>query len=125
MRAPHLRTRKRSADDRGVASLELLGMIPLALVVAVLVVQVAAFMWAVTSTNDAVRQGARAQSLGQDGCAAAREVLSPALRGDSRCFAEGRMGEGSTVQLVVDIPVAAAVVDLVPDVEVTREAYLP
>lgn len=118
------RAGRRTRDERGVASLELLGMVPLALVFAILAVQVAAFMWAVTSTNDAVRQGARAQSLGQDGCAAARAVLSDSLQVVD-CVNGGRMGSGSTVRLEVDIPVAGAVEDLVPDVRVTREAFLP
>lgn len=124
LRRPGLR-RRAPRGDRGVASLELLGMIPLALVFAILAVQVGAFMWAVTSTNDAVRQGARALTLGQDGCVAAEDVLSESLRRGSVCSQSGGMGSGSTVTLVVDIPIAAAVEDLVPDVSVTRTAYLP
>ena len=115
---------RRVRSDRGVASLELLGMVPLALVFAVLALQVAAFMWAVTSTNEAVRAGVRAVSLGQDGCDAARAVLSDSL--GVRCEQQGGpLGQGSSVELVVDVPIAGAVTDLVPDVQVTRKAYLP
>lgn len=119
-----LPARRGGRRDRGVASLELLGMVPLALVFAVLVVQVAAFMFAVTSTNEAVRAGVRAVSTGEDGCAAAEAVISDSY--EVTCTERGGpLGEGSSVRLVVDIPVAGAVTDLVPDVEVTREAFLP
>lgn len=119
-----VRRARPGGSDRGVASLELLGMIPLALTFGVLVVQVAAFMFAVTSTNEAARAGVRAISLGEDGCAAARAVISDSY--DVDCDpGGGRLGEGSSIRLVVDIPVVRAVGDYVPDVEVTREAYLP
>ena len=100
-------------------------MIPLALVFAVLALQVAAFMWAISSTNAAVRQAVRAESLGEDGCAAADDVLSSTLT-VVRCDRDrGLLGEESRVELVVDVPVARVVDGLVPDVRVTREAFLP
>lgn len=118
--------RRVDRGDRGVASLELLGMLPLVLVFAVLVVQVAGFMFAVSSTNEAVRAGARQQSLtGDGGCRAARDVLADSLDVAECQDGGGRLGEGPTVRLVVDIPVVRAVEDLVPDVRVTREARLP
>jgi hypothetical protein len=112
-------------DDRGVASLELLGMIPLVFVIAAIGLQVGVFLWAVTNTNEAVRQGARAQSLGQDGCAAARATLARSLR--SECSGSGGTGMGSPaeVSLVVEVPVLALVDEYLPDVVITRDAYLP
>jgi len=99
-------------------------MVPLALVFAIVAVQVAAFMFAVTSTNEAVRAGVRAVSIGEDGCAAARDVLSDSLAVQCRQWG-GELGKSQSLELVVDIPIAGAVRDLVPDVEVTREAFLP
>ncbi len=111
-------------SDRGVASLELLGMVPLALVFAVVVVQVAAFMVAVTAADEAVRSGARAVSLGRDGCGAAEAVMSDSL--EAVCTQQGgELGTGSSVRLVVRVPVVGAVTDYVPDVRITREAFLP
>lgn len=118
--------RARRRDDRGVASIELIGMLPLVLVTALIVTQVAAFMWAATATNDAVRQGARAQSQNQDGCVAARAVLPDSLD-IVRCTRYGgsELGDNPALRLVVDIPILPAVAYFAPDLDVTRTAYLP
>jgi len=117
-------TSRRRAGEAGVASLELIGMVPLALITAFVVLQVAVLLWAVTATDDAVRQGVRAVSLGNDGCAVARDVLSDTL--DERCrVTGGRLGQGSSVELVVGVPLLPPVDDLFPDVRITREAFLP
>jgi hypothetical protein len=116
------RTRRR---DDGVASLELLGLVPLALVFAAVAVVVAGFMVAITSTNDAVRQGARAQSLGQSGCDAARDVLRDTVVVRDCVAGGGELGSSPSVRMVVEVPVPRIVDDLVPEVLVTRDAYLP
>ncbi len=120
-----IRRPRRPDSDRGVASLELLGMTPMVLLFAVLALQVGAFLWGITSANEAVRQGARAQSLGDNGCSAARDTLTDTLDVVS-CSASGGSGRSSaSVRLVVDVPVLTLVEDFVPDVRITRDAYLP
>jgi len=92
-------------------------MIPLALVFAILALQVGGAMWAVTELNEAVRQGARAQSLERDGCGAARGALSPSLT-VVRCTTSAP----STVTMTIRVP---RVSQFVPDLTVTRSAVLP
>ena len=46
-----------------------------------MLLQLAAAVWVITDTTDAARQGARAASMGQDGCAAAGAALSGAMPG--------------------------------------------
>jgi hypothetical protein len=92
-------------------------MIPLGLVFAVLALQVGGVMWAVTSINEAVRQGARAESLDRDGCAAARAALSSSLR-----MLSCSTSAPSTVTMTVALP---NISDYAPDVTVTRSAVLP
>ena len=116
---------RRRRGDPGVASLELLAMMPLVFLFALLALQVGAFLWAITSTNEAVRQGARAQSLGDNGCQAAEDTLTDTLDIE-RCSNSGGSGLGGvSVQLVVRVPILPLVEDYVPDVRVTRDAYLP
>ncbi len=112
--------------EHGSASIELLGMFPLALIFGLIALQVGSFMWAVTSTNEAVRQGVRAESLGQDGCRAARDTLTSSLTVRS-CSAPGggELGRGNQVRLVVDVPILRASADFVPTVQIERTAYLP
>lgn len=128
MSAPRNALRRSAVGERdsGVASLELLGMIPLVFVIAALGLQVGAFLWAVTNTNEAVRQGARAQSLGESGCDAAAGTLARSLDVVS-CRATGGPGmyTPSTVSLVVEVPVLGLVDEYVPRVVVERDAYLP
>lgn len=118
--------RRGTGREAGVASIELLGMIPLVFLFAALGLQVGAFLWAVTNTNEAARQGARAQSLGQDGCGAANATLATSLDVIS-CNASGGKGmyTPSNVTLVVKVPVLDLVDDYVPEVEIKRSAYLP
>ena len=126
-----MRTVRRTRDrEAGVASIELLGMIPLVFLFAALGLQVGAFLWAVTNANEAARQGARAVSLGQDGCGAARSTLAESLTRDLSpgwCDASGgkSMGTPSTVTIVVEVPVLDLVDDYVPRVVIERSAFLP
>lgn len=124
-----LRTRLvRRRRDEGVASLELLGILPLVFVIAAIGLQVGAYLWAVTNTNEAVRQGARAQSLGKDGCAAAEATLASSLVQERPCSSSGG-GSGpfsnDSVTLVVRVPTLGLVERFLPDVTVTRTAVLP
>lgn len=123
----------RRRDDRGASTLEFVAYLPIALIFLLVVFQVCAIMWAANSINEAARQGARAQSLGQDGCAAARASLSGYLDFDPRrdCTASGGAGlyDGpSTVEITVRTPVPELIREWMPngnDLELTRTAYLP
>lgn len=120
-------TAGRLRRDGGVASIELLAIAPLGLLLALVGLQVGSFMWAVTNTNEAVRQGARAQSLGDDGCAAAEATLSRSLELASRPLCTGGDGPLSPTRVVleVEVPIIPFIRDFVPDDTITRTAYLP
>jgi hypothetical protein len=113
-----VRTHRTGRRDRGQATLELLAALPFLLIMAALLLQLAAVVWVVTDTTDAARQGARASSMGQDGCGAARAALSGAMPGEVLSCSSG----GGTVRLAVSAPV---MVPGIPDVTVRREAQLP
>lgn len=122
--------RVRRRDDRGVASIELLGIMPLALLLALIGLQVGAFLWAVTNTNEAARQGARAQSLGQDGCATFRATLADSLDTErTQCRATGRpgllTGSPTEIEVAVKVPIIPFIDDFVPDPTIERTVYLP
>ena len=112
-------------EDSGLVSIELLAILPWLLLLALFTFQVGVILWGVTSADEAVRQGVRAQSLGQDGCAAARATLASSLAVSSCLSAGGALGEGNAVSLVVDVPVLGPVSSWTPTVQVTREAFLP
>lgn len=112
---------RRQRGERGSISLELLGLIPLMFLFAIIAVQVGGGMWAVTQLNEAVRQGARAQSLNGAGCTAARAALPQGL--SSTCSASGGgQFTGSTVTMSVTVP---RVTQFVPQLTVRRTAVMP
>ncbi len=121
------RRRDRRRGDDGVASVELLGIIPLGLLLALIGLQVGAFMWAVTNVNEAVRQGARAQSLGRDGCAAARATLAGTFEEVSCTPGGGGSGPYSddSVRVQARVWIIPFIEDYVPDPVITRSAVLP
>lgn len=101
-------------------------MIPLVFLLAAIGLQGGVYMWAATNTNEAARQGARAQSLGQDGCAAVAATLGGSLDLES-CSATGGPNPFSPTRLDVRVrvPVLELVEDYVPAAAVTRTVYLP
>lgn len=109
-------SRLRGRRDSGQATLELIAMLPVVLVLVGVLLQLGAVVWAITDTTEAARQGARASSMGQAGCSAARAALSGSLQ-DVGCT-EG----GGRVQLQVLTPV---LVDELPQWTITRTAVLP
>ena len=109
--------RKLRAKDRGQASLELVAMLPLLIFGGLLILQMGVAMWAVSSTNEAARQAARAFSLGADPMAAAEDSLPGKL--DVADLVSS--GPGHTVELTVEIPTLLPL-DL-PDV--TRTVVMP
>ncbi|GAB4070214.1 hypothetical protein GCM10028777_34760 [Angustibacter speluncae] len=119
----------RLRGDRGASTLEFVAYLPIALIFLLVVFQVCVFMWALNGLNEAARQGARAQSLGQDGCAAASRSLSGYLD-VVRCSSSGGPGmyTPSSVEVTVKTPVPHFIRDWMPqgrDLELTRAAYLP
>ncbi|WP_367650313.1 TadE/TadG family type IV pilus assembly protein [Nocardioides sp. zg-DK7169] len=71
------------ARERGSVSLEVVGLVPLLLLVALLVLQLGVAGWSASQTQEAARAAARAQSLGQDPVAAAEGALPGSLDVDS------------------------------------------
>ncbi len=107
--------RRRPHGDRGSAALELLGVIPVVVVVLLLLVQVCAAGYTVLATNQAVRDGARAHSLGQSVPTAVDHSLPGGLD------AERVEVAGDTVLVEVRVPRVA----VLPTFTVTREAAMP
>lgn len=102
--------------DRGSASIEVVGLLPLVAVVVLAVVQGGAAIYAVQGASDAARIAARASSLDQDARQAAEGALPRGLDVDGlEELADGH------VRLRVRIP---RIVPLGPST-VTREAELP
>ena len=106
-------------DERGQASVELIGMLPFLLLGALLVWQLLLVGYAVTSTENAARAASRVEARGGDGRKAAKRVIGSALR-------EGMQTEitGTKAKVRVRVPL------LVPgitskDLTVTRDAELP
>lgn len=107
-----------TARDAGQATLELLALLPTVLLLAGLLLQLGAVAWAITDTTEAARQGARASSMGQDGCTAAERALSGGLADDVLSCSSG----GGQVVLQVAAPIF---LDALPPVRISREATLP
>lgn len=103
--------------DGGQATLELIAMLPFVLLLAGLLFQVGSVVWAITDTTEAARQGARAASMGDGGCAAARAALSGGRGADADCSVVGE-----TLTLTIPAPIF---VDAIGDVTIERSATLP
>ncbi|WP_166139790.1 TadE/TadG family type IV pilus assembly protein [Nocardioides ochotonae] len=69
-------TRRR---ERGSVSLEVVGLVPLLILVALLVLQLGVAGWSASQAQEAARAAARAQSLGEDPLAAAVGSLPGSL----------------------------------------------
>ncbi|MEZ0577374.1 TadE/TadG family type IV pilus assembly protein [Nocardioides sp. MH1] len=65
----------RRRSERGTVSIEVVILVPLLVLIALLTLQLGAAAWTVAQTQEAARQAARAQSLGQDPEEAARGAL--------------------------------------------------
>lgn len=108
------RTRLDRRDDRGTAALELVGMLPVVAVLATLALQFFAVVFVAHATDDAARQAARAQSLGDSPYGAAQDSLPGGVD-----FTVDRSGE--TVTVKVKVPRLSPL----PQATVTREATMP
>ncbi|MFC3689741.1 hypothetical protein [Aquipuribacter hungaricus] len=109
---------RRRGGDRGSVSLELVGMLPVLALAVALTFEVAATLWTVTATDQAVRAAARAYSLDGTGAAgvAARDSLPGPMK-DQVVVATG----GDTVRVEVTVPGLS----VLPDHTVTRELVMP
>lgn len=112
------RRRARPRDERGSASLELVGLLPVIIVFGAAAFQVGAILWATTSVEEAAREAARAYALGEDGCGTAEDALGGGI--DLVSCSGGR-----EVTLVAEIPMVLAARDLVPEVRITKTAEMP
>lgn len=88
-------------DERGLASLEFLAVVPLMLTVAFMVWQLGVAGYAAVSANEAARAAARAASLDQDADAAAQAALPDGL---DASVSGGRAGNGYSYTVRVDVP---------------------
>ena len=109
--------RRAHGDEGGVAALETVALLPWLVVLAVACLQLAAAVWTATSTDLAVRQAARADSLGRDPRLAAERAL-PAGLSVKRLE---RFGPDNGVRLVVGVPRVSPL----PRFDVTRTLELP
>lgn len=106
----------RRRRDEGSASLELVGLIPVLVVLLGLLLWAGSFVFTVHAANQAVRDGARAMSLGQSAPVAIQRSLPGAV----------------TVQNVSYLPaggvrlqVRTVDVGYLPQMTVTRQAVMP
>ena len=94
--APH-----RLASERGQASVELIGVLPLALLATLVAWQLAVAGHTLWLCAQAARTAARAEAVGRDPAAAARRALPRSLEGGLRV---GRRREGG-VEVSLRVPV--------------------
>lgn len=101
--------------DRGTSTIEVLGFMPVAVVIVLAVLQVVAFNHTVAATNQAVRDGARAMSLGRDPEVAIAQSLPDHLSASRITYPAG------AVRVEVRVPRVA----ILPQMTVERQATMP
>jgi hypothetical protein len=109
-------TRRRTARDEGTAAIEVVGFLPVVAVVVLIAVQVVFATATINATNQAVRDGARAHSLGDPVRAAVDRSLPDAFTAD-RVVVDG------TGRVTVEVPMPR--VALFPRFVITRTAVMP
>ena len=112
MRRRRLRT---IGDDRGTASVELVGVLPALLLAVLIAAQLTAAGYALWSAALAARAGARASLVDRDAGTAAREALPTMLRGGARVRDRG------TVSVAVAVP---RLLPMLPDLRVEAGSSL-
>lgn len=105
---------RRVRNERGTVSIEVVVLVPLLVLIALLTLQLGAAMWTISQTQEAARQAARAQSLGDDPERAAEGALAGMLTVDDITT------DGETVSVTVEIPMIFPL----PLDPVTREATI-
>ncbi|GAA4352733.1 TadE/TadG family type IV pilus assembly protein [Angustibacter luteus] len=116
-RANRVRPR-RAGGDRGVASLELVALLPVTLFIMAVVVQLVLGLATVQATNDAARQAARAYSQGRSASQAAQDSLPARMDVESL----STFGPDYGVSITVQVPMVAPGL---PAWTVTRKAVMP
>lgn len=101
----------------GVASVETVALLPALVLLAMFVLQAGAAFWTTTATDLAVRQAARAYSLGRD----ARSAAEAALPSGMSVKRMEQFGPGHGVRLEVEV----VRVSPLPQFTVTRKMHLP
>ncbi|MGN8246582.1 TadE/TadG family type IV pilus assembly protein [Cellulomonas soli] len=108
-------TRDRGDRERGSSAIELLGVLPVVVVVLLALLQTIAVTYTTHATNQAVRDGARAMSLGRPVAAAVERSLPGGLEAQQITYPDGG------VRIEVRVPRIA----VFPGMTVTREAAMP
>lgn len=116
----HLFNRLRH-DERGVLDIELIGFVPILVLVTMFLVQGFFAVSTVTSVSAAARDGARAAMLGRSSEQAAQEALPSWVRLES--VSDG-CGSGHCVQVTARVPIGIPSITS-ERVTVTRTAYFP
>ena len=111
--------RTRSGDQRGSASLEIIGMLPYLLMAALFAWQVLVAGYVAVNTQNAARNGSRVEGRGGDGRAAALEGLAPFLRANASARVDGE----ETI-VTVKIPIVLPQITS-ENFTITRSAILP
>jgi len=110
------RRARRAGAEHGSASIEMVGALPVVVVVVLVLFQVCATVYATQAANQAVRDGARAMSLGRSVEAAVDDSLPGGLSAQRITYP----GAGA-VRIEVRVPGLA----FLPEVVVDRTAVMP
>ncbi len=108
-------------NERGVLDIELIGFVPILVLVTMFLVQGFLAVSTVTSVSAAARDGARAAMLGRSPEQAAQEALPSWVRLES--VSDG-CGSGHCVQVTARVPIGIPSITS-ERVTVTRTAYFP
>jgi hypothetical protein len=102
-------------DDKGSSALEVLGIMPVFVVVVLALLQVAAAAVTTLAANQAVRDGARAMSLGRSVPVAVDASLPGSMRAEQITYPGGAVR--------IEVPVLR--IGIFPPFTVVREAEMP
>jgi hypothetical protein len=108
---------RRRRPDSGQASLELIGLLPLVLILMVLALQVVVMAYTAHGASEAAREAARAYSLDQPAGAAAAQSLPGAVS----LVSVTTFGPHHGVRVVVEAPAVLFLTDR----EITRSVTMP
>lgn len=104
-------------DERGIATVEVVALVPILVLLATFVLQGAAAIWTVSAADTAARHAARARSLGQD----PREAADASLPGAMEASEVDHLPGSNGVRITVEVPRVSPL----PVFHVTREVDLP
>ncbi|TQD62217.1 pilus assembly protein [Actinomyces oris] len=119
--SPKQLIRRLRHEERGVLDIELIGFVPILVLVTMFLVQGFLAVSTVTSVSAATRDGARAAMLGRSPEQAAHEALPDWVRLES--VSDG-CGSGHCVQVTARVPIGIPAITT-EHLTVTRTAYFP